>query len=163
MSFAISCQLQKVFSVTEIQEQEEISQARSPQKTFLFFYIMVLPWLLVLVAWLMEYFEIQINYLAELLPATRIIAIGLSIFIIAYPWFMRKRWLEKYSSNNASPAWMVLSFGMVLSVVPSIYGFALCLMMEAPLLELCLFALGSSIAALVWLIYNSMPNEGKFV
>lgn len=161
VSSAIGGQLEKIFVIPEFHAQENAFQPRASKNTFLIVSIMALPWLFVLVAWMMEYFEIPIDYLAELLSVARIFVIGLSVVVISYPWLMRAGWLKKYSSNSSSLAWMTSWLGMVFSIVPSIYGFILCLLMGASLLELCLFVLASTIAALVWLIFNPMTNAGK--
>jgi hypothetical protein len=163
VSSAIGGQLEKIFVIPEFHAQENVSQSRSPKKAFLIVTIMALPWLLVLVAWMMEYFQIPIDYLTELLSVARIFVIGLSVFVIGYPWLMRTSWLKKYSSNSSSLTWMTSWLGMFFSIVPSFYGFILCLLMGASIFELCLFTLASSIAATVWIIFNPMPSEEKTV
>jgi hypothetical protein len=121
----------------------------------------VLPWLVVIIALLLNYFDIAGNYLIEWLPIARIIAIVLSVLSICFPWLMRKRQFIEFQSSTSSPGSVAYWLGLSWSVVPVIYGMFLFLAMGVSIIELCLYAMASSTAAIVWSIYNPWLKEQK--
>jgi hypothetical protein len=104
----------------------------------------------------MNYFDVPIGHLTELLPLSRIVVIVLSIFSICSPWLMKNRWLNKYQTKTSSPASSVYLLGLILSIVPTIYGFLLFIAMGASIFELFIYAVVSSIAAVLWSVNNGV-------
>jgi len=161
VSISIGGQLDKVFSISETQGLEKVVEAKPPNRFVLVLYIMVLPLLFVIIGLLINYFDIPVGYLVELLPISRIMVIALSIFSISYPWIMRKRWLMKFQSTTSSPESVTSWLGLSLSVVPAGYGIILFFAMGASLIELCFFAAASSVAAIIWSANNLFQKGQK--
>jgi hypothetical protein len=121
----------------------------------------ILPFLLVVIGLLMNYFDVPIGYLPELLPVSRIVVIVFSIFSICAPWILKSRWTSKYQAMTSSPESIVYWLGLVFSIVPAIYGFVLFLAMGASIVELCFYAIVSSIAAIIWNMNNGVSIKPK--
>jgi hypothetical protein len=161
VSTLIGQQLEKIFDLPETQKPENIADVRSISRFAYIGFIIygtILPFLLVLIGLSINYFDVPIGYLTELLPLARIIVIVLSIFSICSPWLMKNRWLNKYQTKTSSPESMVYLLGLILSIVPVIYGFLLFVAMGASIFELCLYAVISSVAAIFW-----SANHGVFM
>ncbi len=157
VSTLIGKQLDKVFFLPETQKTESIADVRSASRfAYIGFIIygVIFPFLLVIIGLLMNYFDVPIGYLTELLPLSRIIVIALSIFSICSPWLMKNRWLNKYQTKTSSPASTVYLLGLILSIVPAIYGLLLFIGMGASVFELFIYAVVSSIAAVLWSMNN---------
>ena len=163
VSITISGQLDKLFSITETQQSQKVVEAKPPKRFLLALYIIVIPLLFVVTGLLINYFDIPIGYLNELLFISRIILIPLAILSICYPWLMRKRWLNKFQSTTSSPGLATSWMGLSMSVVPSVYGFILFVGMGASIMELCFFAASSSIAAIIWIANNPFIKEQKTI
>jgi hypothetical protein len=148
ISISISKQIENVFALQEKQVGAAVKATHS-KKYFSTLYIVFFPLFFVFIAYLFNYYGIQINYPVGWLPIARAIAIVLSIFSIFYPWIMRRQWKAKILSNEVSPGFDVFWIGLTLSVVPVIYGFVL-FFLGASILELCFFAIASSGAAILW-------------
>ena len=161
VSLTIGNQVDKIFTLTENQEEQRVVNTSPSKKLFFVVYVVVLPLLFVVIAWTMKYFEIPIDYLVEMSLIARIIVIGSSIFSICYPWIMRKRWLAKNQSTYSSPELMVILSGIIFFIVPVVYGFVLFVAFGLSIIELCIFAFASSVAALIWLVKNPMPIKQK--
>jgi hypothetical protein len=73
---------------------------------------------------------------------------------------MKKRWRMKYQSSTSSPDSMVFLAGMPFSVAPAVYGFLL-FVGGASFLELCCFALASTIAGIIWSLNEPSLKERK--
>jgi hypothetical protein len=164
ISVAIDDQLDKVFSILETQEPEKIGNKKSTNRfTFIAFilYSVVLPLLFVIIGLLINYFDIPIGYLTELLPISRIIVIVLSIFSICSPWLIKNRWLVIYQSMTTSPESIIYWLGLIFSIIPAVYGFILFIAMGASIIELCFYAVVSSIAAIFWSMNNNVVIKQK--
>jgi hypothetical protein len=74
---------------------------------------------------------------------------------------MRKRWSAKYQSTFSSPESMVILSGIIFSIIPVVYGWVLFVAFGSSMIELCIFAVASSVAALIWLVKNPFPTRQK--
>jgi hypothetical protein len=70
----------------------------------------------------------------------------LSLFSLVVPWFMQKRMSQKQIPNVA---FIVFWLGSALSIAPVLYGFLLFLL-GASIVELGIFAVASSLSAMIW-------------
>ncbi|HNE06202.1 MAG TPA: hypothetical protein PLT08_16875 [Anaerolineales bacterium] len=164
ISVLIGSQLDKVLSIPESQATVNIVETKSTSRFASIGFILygvILPFLLVVIGLLMDYFDIPIGYLPELLPVSRIVVILFSIFSICAPWFLKSRWISKYQTLTSSPESIVYWLGLVFSIVPAIYGFVLFLAMGASIIELCLYAAASSIAAIIWNMNNKVALKQR--
>jgi hypothetical protein len=161
VSITIGKQLDKVVSIKEYQLQDKVLKITPLKRSFLFLFIVILPWLLVVIALLLNYIDIPGSYFVEWLPIARIIVIVLSIFAICYPWLMKKRWFIRFHTSKSSPESVISWLGLSLSIVPVVYGMVLFLGMGISIIELCLYAFASSTAAIVWSIFNPAVKEQK--
>lgn len=166
ISTLIGTQLDKVFSIPEPQVTENVTDTRSANRFVSIGFILygvVLPFLFVIIGLLMEYFDVPIGYLPELLPVSRIVVIVFSIFLICAPWLLKSRWTNKYQTMTSSPEAIVYWLGLVFSIGPAIYGFVLFLTMGTSIFELCVYAIVSSIVAIIWNMNNRVfvkPRAG---
>jgi hypothetical protein len=151
VSAAISVQLDKLFSISEAPTAKEVIKAK-PLVRILLLSIVVIPFTFVVLGFAMAHFGIPAGGYPELLPIARLIVIAISIFSIGYPWFIRKRRSNKYPAPAFSYGFGASWVGLSLSIAPALYGFFLFLAMGAALIELCLFAAASSIAAIIWIV-----------
>jgi len=164
ISAIIGEQLDKAFSIPETQEAEKIADIKSANRFVSIGFILygvILPFLFVIIALLMNYFDVPIGYLPELLPISRIVVILFSIFSICSPWLMKNRWLNKYQTMTSSPESIVYWLGLVFSIVPVVYGFVLFIGMGASIIELCFYAVVSSIAAITWNMNNKVALKQR--
>lgn len=164
ISTLIGAQLDKVLSVPESQATANVADTKSNSKFVSIGFILygvVLPFLFVIIALMMNYFEIPIGYLPELLPVSRIVVIVFSVFSISAPWLLKSRWISKYQTMTSSPESIVYWLGLVFSIVPAIYGFVLFLAMGASIVELCFYAIVSSIAAIIWNTNNKVSAKPR--
>jgi hypothetical protein len=159
ISTLIGAQLDKVLTIPESQAIVNIADTKSTSRFASMgftLYGVILPFFLVIIGLLMNYFEVPIGYLPELLPVSRIVVIVFSIFSISAPWLLKSRWISKYQTMTSSPESIVYWLGLVFSIVPAIYGFVLFLAMGASIVELCFYAIASSIAAIIWNMNNKV-------
>jgi len=159
VSVLIGEQLDKVFYISETPESEKIADVKSANRFTLIAFILysvVLPLLFVIIGLLINYFDIPIGYLTELLPISRIVVIAFSIFSVCSPWLMKNRWLTKFQTTTSSPESVIYWLGLVFSIVPVVYGFILFIAMGASIIELCFYAAVSSIAAIIWSMNNKV-------
>jgi hypothetical protein len=157
VSIAIDNQLDKVVSIPEYQAQPIVVKTTPLIRLILFLSVAVLPWLLVVIALVLYYFDIPRTFFVEWLPIARIIVIVLSVLSICYPLLMKKGWLIKFRRKISSPESYIPLLGLSLSVVPVIYGMVLFLAMGTSIIELCVYAVISSTVAIVW-IRNIIPR-----
>jgi len=164
VSILMGQQLDKVFSIPETQEVEKIADTKLANRFASIGFILygvILPFLLVIIGLSMNYFDVPIGYLPELLPISRIVVIVFSIFSICAPWLLKNRWLNKYQTMTSSPESIVYWLGLVFSIVPVVYGFVLFLAMGASIVELCFYAIVSSIAAIIWNMNNKVTLKQR--
>lgn len=164
VSILIGSQLDRVLSIPESQVTVTVADTKSTSRFASIGFILygvVLPFLLVTIGLLMNYFDIPIGYLPELLPVSRIVVIAFSVFSIAAPWLLKSRWISKYQTMTSSPESIVYWLGLVFSIVPAIYGFVLFLAMGASIIELCFYSVVSSIAAIIWNMNNGVSVKPK--
>lgn len=157
VSIAIDNLLDKVVSIPEYQVQPIVLKTTPLIRFILFLSVAVLPWLLVVIALVLNYFDIPRTFFVEWLPIARIIVIVLSVYSICYPLLMKKGWLIKLRRKISSPESYIPLLGLSLSVVPVIYGMVLFLAMGTSIIELCVYAVISSTVAIVW-IRNIIPR-----
>jgi len=162
ISFAISGQLDKVISIIE-NEQPLVSVEKASlfKRIALIIYTVVLPLLFVIIGVLINYLGIDFDTFVEFLPAARIFAVVLIVISLFYPWFITKRLLIKPQINISSSKAVFYWLGLSLSIVPLVYGFFLFLVFGASIIELCVYALISSIAGIVWNASNHQVEEIK--
>ena len=159
VSTLIAEQVEKIFFISEISRSEKRSDVKSTHRFTLIGFILygaVLPGLLVMIGLFINYFDLPVGYLIELLPISRVVVIVLSIFSICFPWLMKHRWLTRFQSKTASPDSVSYWAGLVFSVAPVVYGFLLFIAMGASVLELGLYAVVSSVAAILWSMNNGV-------
>jgi hypothetical protein len=159
ISTLIGAQLDKVLFIPESQTTVNIVDTKSTSRFASIGFILygvILPFLLVIIGLLMNYFEVPIGYLPELFHVSRIVVIVFSIFSISAPWLLKSRWISKYQTMTSSSESIVYLLGLVFSIVPAIYGFVLFLAMGASIVELCFYAVVSSIAATIWNMNNKL-------
>jgi len=155
LSYLIGCFLDR--DLPDADKTENVSALPSPPRKILTaVYAGAFPLLWVLVA---LYFKVtNITIVAtpsQWLPAARWVVIALSLYSIAAPWLIKRRMQNR--QKTISPLDMFW-LGLVLSVIPTIYGFFLFLM-GASILELACFAAASSLAATIWSIKSKMPES----
>jgi len=158
LSLVLGNQIAKVFIIEEPQQLKPTMKHKGLYKFLVLFYIFIVPLLYIVTGLMINWLEIPIGYLTELLPISRIIAIVLSIVVISYTWFMRKRERINLMIDTTKQDRTFFWLGLIISSVPGVYGFILFIAMGASILELCCFALASSIASIVWVIKNPIPN-----
>ena len=164
VSILIGKQLDKVFSIPETPVAERFADTKSVNRfaTIGFMlYGVILPFLLVVIGLLINYFDVPIGYLPELLPISRIVVIVLSFFSICAPWLLKNRWLNKYQTTTSSPESLVYWLGLVFAMVPVLYGFVLFIAMGTSLIELCFYAVASFTAAIIWNTNNKVSIKPK--
>lgn len=164
ISTLIGAQLDKVLSIPESQATVNVADTKSTSRLASMGFILygvILPFLLAIIGLLMNYFDVPIGYLPELLPVSRIVVIVFSIFSICAPWLLKSRWISKYQTLTSSPESIVYWLGLVFSTVPAIYGFVLFLAMGASIIELCFYAVASSIAAIIWNMNNKVTLKQR--
>lgn len=164
ISTMIGTQLDKVLSIPDTQVTGNVVDTKSVSKFVsigFLLYGVILPLLLVAIGLLINYFDVPVGYLPELLTTSRIVVIVLSIFSIVSPWLLKSRWLSKYQATTSSPESIIYWLGLVFSIVPVIYGFVLFLAMGTSIVELCFFAIVSSIAAIIWNMNNKVTLKQR--
>ncbi len=155
VGFLIGHILDSNLPVADIQEKD-IAKS-SPSKTlFVVIYAAIFPFLIMLLALFFVLNDIKfVGLSTDWLPTARIIVIALSLFSIVSPWLIQKHMLPNQVSN---PAFNIFWLGLGLSVIPAIYGFVL-FTMGASMIELGVFAIASSLAAIIWSIKTSVKNQ----
>ncbi|MBI4759806.1 MAG: hypothetical protein ACOYYF_04405 [Chloroflexota bacterium] len=164
ISTLIGAQLDSVLSIPESQATGNIADAKSTSRFASMGFILygvALPFLLVIIGLLMNYFEVPIGYLPELLPVSRIVVIVCSVLSISAPWLLKSRWISKYQTMTSSPESVIYWLGLVFSIVPAIYGFVLFLAMGTSIVELCFYSVVSSIATIIWSMNNKVTLKPK--
>ena len=99
VSIAIGGQLDKVFLISETQEPERVVEAKSPNRFILVLYIVILPLFFVTIGLLINYFDIPVGYLVEVLPISRIFVIILSVLSILLPLANEKALADQISTQ----------------------------------------------------------------
>lgn len=152
LGFFIGQLLDKNLPVVDSQEQVIASTSPS-KKIFASVYIAFFPWLMVFLALFFKYNDIQIgNPYIDLLPIARIVVIALTLISLVIPWLIQGHIPQNQTPNSIFNAfWLGLGF----SAAPVIYGFFL-FTMGASILELGVFAVISSLAAIIWSIKTSV-------
>jgi len=150
ISSAIGNQLDRIISPTE--GTETVNTVRLARSTgwLLITYGLVVPALFLMIAIFMNTSAISIMQYSKELPTARIVVIALSLFSILLPWLLRTRWMMKSTTSIVARENAIFVLGMGLSVAPVIYGFFLFFAFGASIIELCIFAFASSLAAIVW-------------
>jgi hypothetical protein len=160
VSHLIGGQIDKILSMDEYNVQKKVFEKSASNLRFIKLCIVFLPWMFVIIA--LGFIYLHINnrkFLVEWLPITRIIVISLIIFLMCVLWTLRKYWLKIRKSSESLPKIDFLLIGLSLSVVPVIFGMVLFFGMGASIIELCFFAMASSISAIIWIRYNRTPEE----
>jgi hypothetical protein len=150
ISSAIGNQLNRAFFSPE--EVESLSTVRLavPTGLLLIIYGLVVPALFVSIALFLNNSSISISKYSEDLPTARTVVIALSLVSIVFPWLLRPRWMMKSTSNTMARENAIFILGMGFSVASVVYGFFLFLVFGASIVELSIFALASSLAAIIW-------------
>jgi hypothetical protein len=147
VGFVVGRLLDKNLPVADL--SEKVVARPSPSKRLFFVaYAAIFPLLMLLLASFFKFNHIQLpNSPANTLPTARIIVIALSIFSLVAPWFIQRRMSQKQIPNSAFSLFWI---GLALSFAPVIYGFFL-FILGASILELGVFAVASSLAAIIWI------------
>jgi hypothetical protein len=127
---------------------EQVVPPPSPSKRLFFIiYAAIFPWLLLLLGLFFKFNDIQLpSSSPTTLLTARIIVIALSLFSFVAPWVIQSRMSQKQIPNSAFSLFWT---GLGLSFAPVLYGFFLFLL-GASLVELGVFAVVSSLAAIIW-------------
>jgi hypothetical protein len=141
-------QLDKVFSIRDKQDSPMVRDTNL-KRYFPAFYIVFTPLIFIILALLLDYYDILFTEPVSWLPIARAVAILLSLFVFLYPWAMRKQWATKKAVNKNLSGFDFNWIGLGLSAIPVVYGFAL-FFLGASLLEMCCFAIASSASAAIW-------------
>jgi hypothetical protein len=150
ISSAIGIQLDRIFSFTEETESASTIRLARPTRLLMIIYGLVAPALFVLIAIFLSSSGIPSSRYSEELPIARIAVIGVSLFSIFLPWLLQTRWLTKSTISIVSRENATFILGMGLSIAPVVYGFILFIAFGASMIELGLFAVASSLAAILW-------------
>lgn len=150
ISSAVGNQLDRIFSYSEEIESVSTVQLARPTGLLLIIYGLVVPALFVVIAILLNSSAVPISKYSEELPAARIVVITLSLFSILLPWLLRTRWMMKSTTSIISRENAIFILGIGLSVAPVVYGFLLFIAFDASIVELGIFAIASSLMAIVW-------------
>jgi len=159
ISFAIGSQLDRIFSPSQDAESVSTLQRALPTRWLLIIYGVVVPALFVVIAIFLNRSAISISQYSKELPTARMVIIALSLLAIVLPWFMRNRWMVKSTTSVVARENAVFILGMGLSVAPVVYGFILFIAFGASIIELSMFALSSSLAAIIWSANTKSKQE----
>jgi hypothetical protein len=128
----------------------------SPPRRLLTAFYAVFPILLLLVAIYLRATDITFEgFPTGWLPTARWVVIATSLYSLAAPWLIKRRMLK---NPKPTPSIDMFWLGLVLSVVPVIYGFFL-FTLGASIVELSIFAVVSSGAAIFWSIKTNAENK----
>ena len=150
ISFVIGNQLDRIFLSSEETEIAGTLQRARPTGWLLIIYGVVVPVLFVVIAIFLHSSAVSISQYSEELSTARMVIIALSLLAIVLPWFMRNRWMMKSTTSVVARENAIFILGMGLSVAPVVYGFILFIAFGASFIELCIFAVASSLAAIIW-------------
>jgi hypothetical protein len=129
-----------------------IRKPKPATKLFFLGYMILAPWLVVGCAFYMLN-NVWFDYvLTDWLPTARIVVILLALFFFAAPWLIEKRMVRTQAEGKVIPFYQVSDFfylGTGFSIAPTVYAFVL-FIMGMPIVELCIYALASSLAAAIW-------------
>jgi hypothetical protein len=146
ISSALGSQLDRRFFPKE--EAESISRVR-PTGLLLIVYGAVVPALFVLIAIALNRYAVPTSEYSEVLSTARIVVILLSLFSIVLPWLLGSRRLKPATSAIAREN-AIFILGIGLSITPVVYGFFLFIVFGASIVELSIFAVVSSLTAILW-------------
>jgi hypothetical protein len=164
VSSQISKRLDTIVYIPETQEVRKSADVKSTNRFAVIGFIMygvLLPVFFVIIGLVMNYLKVPISGLREWLPISRTVVIILSIFSVCFPWLMKNRWTTKFQSRMPSPESAIYWTGLVFSVVPVIYCFFLFIAFGASIFELCIYAVISSAAAILWSINSGVVQNQK--
>ncbi len=155
VGFAIGRILDRNLPVADM--SEKIVAKPSPSKRlFVVAYAAIFPWLMMLLALFFEFNNTRfVGISSDWLPTGRIVVITLSLFAIVAPWLIQQR-MSKRQVPNA--AFNLFWLGLALSVAPVLYGFFL-FILGASIIELGVFAVASSLAAIIWSRKANVENQ----
>jgi hypothetical protein len=155
VGFGIGRMLDRNLPVAEISEKV-VSQPSLFKRSLVIAYAAVFPLLMLLLGWFFNFNHIQLpsSSLNTLLTA-RIIVIVLSLFSLVAPWFIQSRMSQQQISNSVFGLFWL---GLALSIAPVVYGFFL-FILGASIIELGVFAVVSSLAAIIWSRKTNVENQ----
>lgn len=148
VGFVIGRILDKNLPVADMPEKM-VAKPLSSKNSLIIAYAAIFPFLMLLLALFFRLNHIQIlspPEPANTLTTARIVVIALSLFSLVAPWFIQSRMLQKQIPNSAFSLFWI---GLGLSFAPVIYGFFL-FILGASIFELGVFAVASSLAAIIW-------------
>lgn len=150
VSFAIGNQLDRIFSSSEEAGSVSPLQRVRPTRWLLIIYGVIVPATFVIIAMLMNGLAITVIRYSEDLPTARIVVSALTLLSVLFPWLMRNRSITKSTTDAVARENAIFILGLALSVAPVIYGFFLFIAFGASTIELGIFAMVSSLAAIIW-------------
>jgi len=158
ISSIIGAQLEKFFFSSE--EVEPVSTIRLVQPTgwLLIIYGLGVPAFFVAFALFLNNSSISISQYSDELPTARIVVIALSLFAIFSPWLLRTRWAMRSTTNWIARENAIFLVGLASSAAPVVYGFLLFIVFGVDIIELGLFAVASSVVAIIWYT-NAKPRH----
>lgn len=158
VSGMIGNQLGKTFSIPEPPPVERIvneKPAHQLLKVVLIVLGIILPLLIVISGLLFNIFDVPTGWYPEFLPIARIVVLIISISFVLLPWLIKKKpWLRKAKNTDNLPEITIYRLGMGLTMYPVIFGFLLFLLVGGSFIELCFYAVLSSITTIIWIISN---------
>jgi hypothetical protein len=150
ISFAIGNQLDRLSPPTEQGDTDSTIRSLRPNALLLTLYSVIAPALFLLIAMLINSSGVPVSEYSEALSIARIVVIALLLISILFPWLLRTRSMMKPATNVVAQENAIFILGMAFSITPVIYGFFLFLVFGASIIELSIFAVTSSLAAILW-------------
>lgn len=155
IGFFIGHLLDSNLPVADIQEKV-IAKPSPSKRLFIILYAAIFPLLMVLLALFFKFNNIQPSVISnDSLSTARMIVVTLSIFSLVAPWLIQKSISQQRIPNSA---FTLFWLGLALSVAPVIYGFLL-FILGASIIELGVFAVASSLAAIIWSVKTNAENQ----
>jgi hypothetical protein len=154
IGFFIGHLLDNNLPVADMQEKV-IAQPSPPKRLFIILYAAIFPLLMVLLGLFFKFNNIQSAEISnDSLSTARIVVVTLSVFSLVAPWLIQKSMSRRgIPDSGFNLFWL----GLALSVAPVIYGFLL-FILGASIIELGVFAVTSSLAAIIWSTKISLEN-----
>lgn len=149
ISSALGSQLDRIFFSTEEVQTVDTVRLAQPAGWLLIIYGVIVPALFVVIAIFLNSFAVPISKYSNGLSTARIMVIALSLLSIVLPWLLRPRWMKSIT-NSVVRENAIFILGLGCSIAPAVYGFLLFIAFGASIIELSLFAVASSLMAIIW-------------
>ncbi|MBN2501218.1 MAG: hypothetical protein JXB38_10600 [Anaerolineales bacterium] len=157
VSCAVANWIERSYIVPEVQPDRVVSKGTG---VFPSVFFLMLPFFFLFVEYMVSYFQIEADFMPEYLTVGRVIAILISALVLGLPWLLKFKARRDIQSDKLHPIDFPF-FGVVLSIIPSFYGFIL-FFFGASMLEYIPYAAVSVIAGIIWLVYESRNRTEEF-